>query len=321
MATCCSVTLTGFCLNDGTPIGIVVRDGTQTDWINFTTGITTLGPPPAGTKTCPETVEIGPLNCATDSITICPPASGILVSGTVSVTEPVSIDDNGGSVTVDAVDFDVRNLVFATDKVDVSGSNVTVTEPITVDAIDFDVRNLTFIADKIDASGSSIALDAATLAALETITVNQGTNPWTVTVNNFPAGLTNTELRASPVSIAGTVDSNVLNDTAIHKFKPGVRTTRVFTIATLGDNTIVTPTVGTRLRVFWVGYSSSENNTAEVLALLKFGTNPNIYGWYLGAPGAFSHWEPVEGGLNEPLIVNLSGAQSVQVNVTFEEFV
>lgn len=43
----------------------------------------------------------------------------------VSVNEPVSIDDNGGALTVDAVDLDIRNLVFATDKVDISGSTVT----------------------------------------------------------------------------------------------------------------------------------------------------------------------------------------------------
>lgn len=43
-------------------------------------------------------------------------------AGTVSVTEPVSVDDNGGSLTVDALNLDIRDLVFATDKVDASGS-------------------------------------------------------------------------------------------------------------------------------------------------------------------------------------------------------
>lgn len=37
----------------------------------------------------------------------------------------VNIQDGGNSITVDAVDLDIRNLVFATDKVDVSGSAVT----------------------------------------------------------------------------------------------------------------------------------------------------------------------------------------------------
>ena len=63
-------------------------------------------------------------------------------------TDPWVIGDGGNSITVDAVDLDIRDLVFATDKVDVSGSEVS--------------------------------LDAATLAALETITVEQGTSPWVI---------------------------------------------------------------------------------------------------------------------------------------------
>lgn len=60
----------------------------------------------------------------------------------------IAINDGGNSITVDAVDLDIRDLAFATDKVDVSGSEVS--------------------------------LDAATLAALETITVEQGTSPWVI---------------------------------------------------------------------------------------------------------------------------------------------
>lgn len=51
---------------------------------------------------------------------------------------------------------------------------------ITVDAVNLDIRDLTFAADKVDVSGSTVALDAGTLAALETITVLQGTSPWVI---------------------------------------------------------------------------------------------------------------------------------------------
>lgn len=74
-----------------------------------------------------------------------------LMNPSISVTQGTSpwvIGDGGGSITVDAVDLDIRDLAFATDKVDVSGSTVE--------------------------------LGATTLAALETITVNQGTSPWVV---------------------------------------------------------------------------------------------------------------------------------------------
>lgn len=44
----------------------------------------------------------------------------------------VNVSDGGGSLTVDAVNLDIRDLVFATDKVDVSGSSVSITGTTTV---------------------------------------------------------------------------------------------------------------------------------------------------------------------------------------------
>lgn len=59
---------------------------------------------------------------------------------------------------VTATDLDIRDLNSATDSV-------------TVVASDLDVRDLAFATDKVDASGSEVSLDAATLAALESISV------------------------------------------------------------------------------------------------------------------------------------------------------
>lgn len=67
-----------------------------------------------------------------------------------------SVDVSGSSnVGVTATNFDIRDLQFATDSVDVSGSsNVGVT------ATDLDIRDLTFAQDKVDASGSIVKDDA-----------------------------------------------------------------------------------------------------------------------------------------------------------------
>lgn len=56
---------------------------------------------------------------------------------------PVPVSDAGGSLTVDASNLDIRDLVFATDKVDVSGSSVTVT------ATNLDIRDLTHASDSV----------------------------------------------------------------------------------------------------------------------------------------------------------------------------
>jgi hypothetical protein len=79
--------------------------------------------------------------------------------------------------TITGTDLDIRNLVFATDKVDVSGSEVSLDsatlaalENITVSATDLDIRDLAFATDKVDVTGSTVTLDSTSLAALENIT-------------------------------------------------------------------------------------------------------------------------------------------------------
>lgn len=65
---------------------------------------------------------------------------------------PVPISDAGGSLTVDATNLDIRDLVFATDKVDVSGSSVTVS------ATDLDIRNLSASQDNVAISDGTDTL-------------------------------------------------------------------------------------------------------------------------------------------------------------------
>lgn len=64
-------------------------------------------------------------------------------------TNPWVISDGGGSITVDANNLDIRDLAFATDKVDVSGSSVSVSGSVTVSATDLDIRDLSASQDSI----------------------------------------------------------------------------------------------------------------------------------------------------------------------------
>lgn len=109
----------------------------------------------------------------------------------------INVTDNGGSLTVDGVDFDIRDLTSASDSVEVlqsvhddlnananlqvgdvdvaNGNPVPVSDAggsLTVDAVDLDIRDLAFATDSVDVTGSEVSLDATTLAALESITVN-----------------------------------------------------------------------------------------------------------------------------------------------------
>lgn len=95
---------------------------------------------------------------------------------TVNADGSINVTDNGASITVDAVNLDIRDLVFASDKVDTSGSTVALDSTtlaalesitvqngagaaavniqdggnsITVDAVDLDIRDLTHVSDSV----------------------------------------------------------------------------------------------------------------------------------------------------------------------------
>lgn len=125
---------------------------------------------------------------------------------TVEADGSINVNDNGGSITVDATNLDIRDLVFATDKVDVSGSEVSLDaatlaalETITVVSTNLDIRDLAFATDKVDVTGSEVSLDATTLAALESITVQNGAGASAVNIqdggNSITVDATNLDIR------------------------------------------------------------------------------------------------------------------------------
>lgn len=138
-ASCCPHIITGYCLEDGTPIAISIVNGVQTTWTNLLTGVVTPGPPPVGAGICPAgdiQVVIQPLTCEKDSITICPGDNPIVVTGTVELgaatlaaletvtvnqgTSPWIIGDGGSSITIDAVSLDIRPLDYTIDDVSIA---------------------------------------------------------------------------------------------------------------------------------------------------------------------------------------------------------
>jgi hypothetical protein len=98
----------------------------------------------------------------------------------VNADGSVNITDNGSSITVDASNLDIRDLAFATDKVDASGSTVDVGNTVTVQSTNLDIRDLVFATDKVDVSGSSITatdLDIRDLdAAQDNVAISDGTD-------------------------------------------------------------------------------------------------------------------------------------------------
>ena len=224
--------------------------------------INAVGSPIPVTVVAPVPVINVNLDAADDQVGVYGYINGVSSTPTplnVNATGHVAIQDGGNSITVDAIDLDIRNLTFATDKVDIGGSvvgldattlsalenitiqngggvsavniqdggnvisiddaggsitvdgtvaldsatlsaleNITVQNgsgasavniqdggnSITVDAIDLDIRDLVFATDKVDVGGSVVGLDATTLSALESITVQNGSGAAAVNIQD-----------------------------------------------------------------------------------------------------------------------------------------
>lgn len=65
------------------------------------------------------------------------------------VSDALKVSLTNASLTVSATNLDIRDLVFATDKVDVSGSSVSISGSVTVTATDLDIRDLTHASDSV----------------------------------------------------------------------------------------------------------------------------------------------------------------------------
>lgn len=182
------------------------------------------------------------LSCETDSITVCPGDDPIVVEGivelgatTLTALETITVLQGTSPWVVSANNFTIRDLLFSTDKVDVSGSTVTITDgsgPITVDGTvavtqstsPWIVSGTVTITDgsgPVTVDGTITAnqgtspwvtsLDATTLTALENVTVQNGAGVAAVNIQDggnsitVDGPLTDVQLRATPVPISGTV--------------------------------------------------------------------------------------------------------------------
>jgi hypothetical protein len=124
-----------------------------------------------------------------------------LIFDTTNATTRADTDNVGAFVRA-GDDGTVIGHVSDALKVNLSNTSIAVT------ASDLDIRNLVFADDKVDASGSVVALDSTTLAALESITVQNGAG----------ASAVNIQDGGNSITVDGTVtitdDANKVEDAA-----------------------------------------------------------------------------------------------------------
>jgi hypothetical protein len=99
----------------------------------------------------------------------------------------VNLDGSINSV-VTATNLDIRDLAFATDKVDVSGSSVDIANTVTVQATDLDIRNLSASQDNVAISDGTDTLAINTDGSINVVVQNTAT---TVAVQDFNTATVN----------------------------------------------------------------------------------------------------------------------------------
>jgi hypothetical protein len=150
-------------------------------------------------------------------------------------------------------------------------------------------------------------------------------------VRNIPSGtqaVSGTFWQAiQPVSGTVTVANPTTNPetglakdaTLLRRF--GDHVTKAGVVSTIGDNTLHTPAAGKKVRLYWIGLSTSQDNAAENLIQVKLTDADGTvkYRWRMGNPGAFVGGRTIEGSVDEPLILNLATTDPVDWNVDLEE--
>ena len=124
----------------------------------------------------------------------------------VNANGSINVEDGGSSITVDGTVELGATTLAALESITVQNaggaSAVNIQDggnSITVDASNLDIRDLVFATDKVDVSGSIVALDAPTLAALESITVQNAAGASAVNIqdggNSITVDATNLDIR------------------------------------------------------------------------------------------------------------------------------
>jgi len=162
-----------------------------------------------------------------------------LIFDTTNATTRADTDNVGAYVRA-GDDGTVIGHVSDALKVSLTNTSIDVT------ATDLDIRDLAFASDSVDVSGSEVSLDSATLAALESITVNNGAG----------AAAVNIQDGGNSITVDGTVATNaekaedaVHASGAIGNFVLAVRNDANTALAADGDYTPFTTDAQGRLKV------------------------------------------------------------------------
>jgi hypothetical protein len=178
---------------DGDSVASFLRDGDGTKIQSTSNALNVF-------VTNPLELDVG-LDAADDSVAAwLKDGSGNSLSSTSGALH-IRIDSQTADVSVSATDLDIRDLAFATDSVDVSGSSVTVS------ATDLDIRDLAFATDSVDVSGSSVT--ASISGSVEVTATNLDIRDLSAATDSVDAKMSASTILASANSISTSAEAVV----------------------------------------------------------------------------------------------------------------
>lgn len=139
--------------------------------------------------------------------------------------------------------------------------------------------------------------------------------------------LTRAELDAAPVVVeTGLTQPTTPADTQPVEITDSAIIPRHVTTASAGETVIATPAAGKAIRLWWYSLTANADNSATVVAGLRFGTGgtdffkQSLSKYGQGTAHSFKSGASFhQGAVNQPLIVNLDSAQIVYANIDYEE--
>lgn len=147
-----------------------------------------------------------------------------------------------------------------------------------------------------------------------------GQGSWTsgqpVTVSN-EVEVKNDSGSPVPVSVSSLpLPADAATETTLAKRFAGSKLAKTAQVTASGDTTILTPTSGQKIRVYWVSAINDPDATASPRIRIGFnGASDYLYNGY-----AIAHWEVFTGNTNQALVCNLDEANgAVAITVHYVE--
>jgi len=182
--------------------------------------------------------------------------------------------DGSVNANIQATDLDIRDLDFATDSVDVSGSSVSVSNTVTITATDLDIRNLQASQDNIAISDGTDTLQINTDGSLN-VRILDGTPGTAINEYNSSSSVAGGATSTHTYTSTGNFNLTQIESTGSGKLKIEVKVNGVTKFVAFNSTanpnmqiTLTQPILVTTGQTVTVERTNRENQSQDVYSTI-----------------------------------------------------